>query len=67
MMSSKTPSSSRRPKSAMPPNTDVGSFVFEEVIGKGSFATVYKGTHKVRGQELDIAPSFWCFRLVMML
>lgn len=26
----------------------VGSFVIEHQIGKGSFATVYKGHHKVR-------------------
>jgi hypothetical protein len=37
-------SSSRRSRTG---DTNVGSFRIEEEIGKGSFATVFRGTHKV--------------------
>jgi serine/threonine-protein kinase ULK/ATG1 len=44
-MASRVPSSSsRRPKTN---EGAIGSFLIEREIGKGSFATVYRGTHAV--------------------
>ncbi|CAD6443201.1 166285f2-4ee7-4885-8b2e-ac349fd364bf [Sclerotinia trifoliorum] len=50
-MASKTPSSS---SSRRPRNVGVGSFTINEEIGKGSFATVYRGTHVPSGSLVAI-------------
>ena len=45
MASQLAPSSSSRRRTG---DRSVGMFTVEEDIGKGSFATVYRGKHKVR-------------------
>jgi hypothetical protein len=54
-------SSSRRPRIG---DTTVGQFRIEDEIGKGSFATVYRGVAKVRrvDSKLTIASKGACIR-----
>ena len=46
-------SSSRRPK---PSDDSVGNFIVDQEIGKGSFAQVYSGRHKVRRDCFSSTP-----------
>ncbi|KUJ15469.1 Pkinase-domain-containing protein [Mollisia scopiformis] len=48
------PSSSSSPRRSRTGDKVVGSFSIEEEIGKGSFATVYKGTHATTGALVAI-------------
>ena len=47
-------SSSRRTK---PSDDSVGNFIVDQEIGKGSFAQVYSGRHKVRGTVYSLVSS----------
>ena len=49
MAASSSSSSARRPRAG---DNAVGQFLVGEVIGKGSFAQVYLGRHKVRRSGL---------------
>lgn len=54
-----SPAPSKDRVSRRPEDEDVKPYVISHEIGKGSFATVYKGYHQVRSHFLEIIDVFY--------